>query len=197
MTAADRHKFLPLALRVVGLIFIFGIYPLSVLWPSGWAWHSGRSEYLDLIPIGVASQGSKPGGPRAAGQRFPDLLGMVLARLPGAPCVGEDRFADPCPPAGTRDSQQPRLSIHQPKRPWATPTIASPAGTDRAVVSDRPSSATACDAKPDEAPAGRIDGGPAGVRGGGLTERRTTSGALSCRRSRRSSVSAACLVMAR
>jgi uncharacterized protein DUF6632 len=47
MTAADRHKFLPLALRVVGLIFIFGIYPLSVLWPSGWAWHSGRSEYLD------------------------------------------------------------------------------------------------------------------------------------------------------
>jgi hypothetical protein len=28
MTAADRHKFLPLALRVVGLIFIFGIYPL-------------------------------------------------------------------------------------------------------------------------------------------------------------------------
>ena len=36
MTAADRHKFLPLALRVVGLIFTFGIYPLSVLWPSGW-----------------------------------------------------------------------------------------------------------------------------------------------------------------
>ena len=49
MTAADRHKFLPLALRVVGLIFIFGIYPLSVLWPSGWAWHSGRSEYLEMI----------------------------------------------------------------------------------------------------------------------------------------------------
>ena len=41
MTAADRSKFLPLALRVVGLIFTFGIYPLSVLWPAGWAWHSG------------------------------------------------------------------------------------------------------------------------------------------------------------
>jgi len=37
MTAADREKFLPLALRVVGVIFMFGIYPLTVLWPSGWA----------------------------------------------------------------------------------------------------------------------------------------------------------------
>ena len=49
MTAPDRDKFLPLALRVVGLIFTFGIYPLSVVWPSGWAWHSGRSEYLEMI----------------------------------------------------------------------------------------------------------------------------------------------------
>jgi hypothetical protein len=49
MTASDRDKFLKLALRVVGLIFIFGIFPLSVLWPSGWAWHSGRSEYLEMI----------------------------------------------------------------------------------------------------------------------------------------------------
>ena len=49
MSAPDRHKFLPLVLRVVGLIFTFGIYPLSVVWPSGWAWHSGRSEYLEMI----------------------------------------------------------------------------------------------------------------------------------------------------
>lgn len=57
MTATDRHKFLPLALRVVGLIFIFGIYPLSVLWPSGWAWHSGRSEYLEMIVAIYATLG--------------------------------------------------------------------------------------------------------------------------------------------
>jgi Family of unknown function (DUF6632) len=58
MTAADRHKFLPLALRVVGLIFTFGIYPLSVLWPSGWAWHSsGRSEYLEMIVAVYATLG--------------------------------------------------------------------------------------------------------------------------------------------
>ena len=31
----ERPKFLPLGLRVVGLIFIFAIYPLTVLWPQG------------------------------------------------------------------------------------------------------------------------------------------------------------------
>jgi hypothetical protein len=57
MTEADRHKLLPLALRVVGLIFLFGIYPLTVLWPSGWAWHSGRSEYLEMIVAVYATLG--------------------------------------------------------------------------------------------------------------------------------------------
>ena len=50
MTEADRIKYLRVVLVVVGLIFIFGIWPLTVLWPSGWAWHSeGRSEYLEMI----------------------------------------------------------------------------------------------------------------------------------------------------
>ena len=40
-----------------GLIFIFAIYPLSVLWPSGWAWHSGRSEYLEMIVAVYATLG--------------------------------------------------------------------------------------------------------------------------------------------
>ena len=58
MTAADRHEFLPLALRVVGLLFTFEIYPLTVLWPSGWAWHSsGRSEYLEMIVAVYATLG--------------------------------------------------------------------------------------------------------------------------------------------
>jgi hypothetical protein len=43
---------LQLALRVVGLIFIFAVYPLTRLWPSGWAWHTGQSEYLTMI-IGI------------------------------------------------------------------------------------------------------------------------------------------------
>ena len=49
MTDGDRHKYLQLALRIVGVIAIFGIYPLTVLWPSGWAWSTGRSEYLEMI----------------------------------------------------------------------------------------------------------------------------------------------------
>ena len=43
------NKYLPLALRAVGLIFIFGVYPLTVLWPSGWSWNTGQSDYLQMI----------------------------------------------------------------------------------------------------------------------------------------------------
>ena len=49
MTDGERLNFLKLALRVIGVIAIFGIYPLTVLWPSGWAWYGGRSEYLEMI----------------------------------------------------------------------------------------------------------------------------------------------------
>jgi hypothetical protein len=49
MTETDRIKYLRLALVVVGLIFIVGIYPLTVIWPSGWSWHTGQSDYLQMI----------------------------------------------------------------------------------------------------------------------------------------------------
>jgi hypothetical protein len=49
MTDLERLNYLKLALRVVGVIAIFGIYPLTVFWPSGWAWSNGRSEYLEMI----------------------------------------------------------------------------------------------------------------------------------------------------
>jgi hypothetical protein len=50
MTEADRIKYLRIALVVVGLIFTFGIWPLTIVWPSGWSWHpGGRSEYLEMI----------------------------------------------------------------------------------------------------------------------------------------------------
>lgn len=49
MSPADRTKYLRVALVVFGLVFIFAVYPLTVLWPSGWAWHHGRSEYLEMI----------------------------------------------------------------------------------------------------------------------------------------------------
>jgi hypothetical protein len=50
MNSADRIRFLRVALIVVGLIFLFGVYPLSILWPAGWAWHhDGQSLYLQMI----------------------------------------------------------------------------------------------------------------------------------------------------
>src|SRR5688572_4132308 len=49
MTQADRIRYLRIALIVVGLIFLFGVYPLTVIWPSGWVWHTGQSEYLQMI----------------------------------------------------------------------------------------------------------------------------------------------------
>lgn len=50
MTYSNRIKYLRIALMAVGLIFTFGLYPLTVLWPSGWSWHTeGRSYYLEMI----------------------------------------------------------------------------------------------------------------------------------------------------
>src|SRR6516165_6535056 len=52
MSDANRLLFLRIALIVFGLTFIFGIYTLGVLWPSGWTWGQGHSHYLIMI-IGV------------------------------------------------------------------------------------------------------------------------------------------------
>ncbi|HEX5462845.1 MAG TPA: DUF6632 domain-containing protein [Steroidobacteraceae bacterium] len=50
MSTADRLKFLRVALVVVGLVFLLGIYPLTIAWPAGWAWHhTGQSLYLQMI----------------------------------------------------------------------------------------------------------------------------------------------------
>lgn len=49
-----RIKYLRLALQLVGVTFIFGIYTLTLLWPSGWSWHTGHHtpHYLQMI-LGV------------------------------------------------------------------------------------------------------------------------------------------------
>jgi hypothetical protein len=49
MNEADRIKYLRVVLVVVGLVFIVGVYPLTIVWPSGWAWHAGQSDYLQMI----------------------------------------------------------------------------------------------------------------------------------------------------
>ena len=49
MSETTRMKYLKITLFLVGVIFTFGIYPLTIIWPSGWAWHAGQSEYLQMI----------------------------------------------------------------------------------------------------------------------------------------------------
>src|SRR5215813_2454190 len=52
MSDASRLKLLRIVLVVVGLLAIFGFYPLTIVWPSGWAWGHGHSHYLMMI-IGI------------------------------------------------------------------------------------------------------------------------------------------------
>jgi len=53
MDNATRLKYLRLSLQVIGFIFTFAVYPLTIVWPSGWAWHNtGQSHYLTMI-IGI------------------------------------------------------------------------------------------------------------------------------------------------
>ncbi len=49
---ANRVRYLRVVLVLVGLTFMFGIYTLGVVWPSGWTWGHGHSHYLTMI-LGV------------------------------------------------------------------------------------------------------------------------------------------------
>jgi Family of unknown function (DUF6632) len=47
-----REKLLKIALVAIGAIF-FTIYPLSLIWPSGWQWHSGHGQYYFQMICGI------------------------------------------------------------------------------------------------------------------------------------------------
>src|SRR5262249_24275389 len=55
MGEASRTTFLRIALFLVGLIFIVGIYTFTSIWPSGWSWHGPShhiTHYVEMI-LGV------------------------------------------------------------------------------------------------------------------------------------------------
>jgi hypothetical protein len=52
MNEIQRLAALRIVLMVVGLFAVFAIWPLMILWPSGWAWHSGHSHY-PLMIVGI------------------------------------------------------------------------------------------------------------------------------------------------
>jgi hypothetical protein len=49
MTAASPSPLLRPVLIGFGLVFIFGIFILNRLWPSGWAWVPEQPAYLHMI----------------------------------------------------------------------------------------------------------------------------------------------------
>jgi hypothetical protein len=52
MNETLRLKCLRIALVLVGITFIAGIYLLMIVWPSGWTWHTGHSDY-PLMIVGI------------------------------------------------------------------------------------------------------------------------------------------------
>lgn len=48
MTAVDCLRYLRIALVLAGLACL-ALYPLMLLWPSGWAWHDSHSDYPMMI----------------------------------------------------------------------------------------------------------------------------------------------------
>ncbi len=47
----SAYRLLQIALAVLGALFLL-LYPLAVVWPSGWAWHAGapyQSDYFMMI----------------------------------------------------------------------------------------------------------------------------------------------------
>ena len=82
---SQPSRVLSVALTLVGLIFIFGLYPLTVVWPSGWSWLPDQPAYLQMIlgiyvTLGVflvlaardpAIEGSGPAAPGAVAATAP------------------------------------------------------------------------------------------------------------------------------
>ena len=52
MNAASKEKYLKLALRLFGVIFLI-VYPLGFVWPAGWVWHGGEGIYYLQMIAGV------------------------------------------------------------------------------------------------------------------------------------------------
>ena len=50
MTNENRHNVLRVALYIIGIFFIVGIYPMMMwIWPSGWGWTPRQPEYEQMI----------------------------------------------------------------------------------------------------------------------------------------------------
>ncbi len=49
MNIDERLRYLRVALNVVGVIFIVGIFAMMQIWPDGWSWTPRQHEYEQMI----------------------------------------------------------------------------------------------------------------------------------------------------
>jgi hypothetical protein len=47
-----KENYLKIALQLFGAIFLL-VYPISIVWPSGWVWHGGEGVYYFQMIVGV------------------------------------------------------------------------------------------------------------------------------------------------
>jgi len=52
MTLTQKDKLLRFALTAFGVVFCL-IYPVGMIWPSGWVWHGGHGQYYLQMICGV------------------------------------------------------------------------------------------------------------------------------------------------
>lgn len=52
MNSIAKEKYLKIALRLFGVVFLL-VYPLSMVWPSGWVWHGGEGVYYFQMIVGI------------------------------------------------------------------------------------------------------------------------------------------------
>jgi len=52
MNTSTRLKYLRFSFLGIAFISTFAVYPLTIIWPSDWAWHTRQSHYLTMI-IGI------------------------------------------------------------------------------------------------------------------------------------------------
>lgn len=52
MSTETRERYLKIALVLFGIVFLL-IYPLGIVWPSGWVWHGGKGVYYLQMLVGI------------------------------------------------------------------------------------------------------------------------------------------------
>jgi len=105
-----REKYLKLALRLFGVIFLL-IYPLGLVWPAGWIWHGGEGMYYLQMICGIyfvlgiylIRAASNPSA-HLVGPSQSDLVHRLVQRCPWGHhgCTGLWRSPRNRAPAGRR-----------------------------------------------------------------------------------------------